>query len=177
MCIRDRVDLVEHKIGNQKITPALNRPLLLKTYKKAKRRLFLFDYDGTLTPIVQDPAAAIPSARLYSIITKLAQDPKNKIWLISGRDQQFLNRYFGTKIPQVGLSAEHGCFMKDVSSEEWINLTSKFDMSWQKEVGQIMEEYTKKTPGSFIERKKVALTWHYRRSDPQLGEFLSLIHI
>ena len=165
------VDLVEHKIGNQKITPALNRPLLLKTYKKAKRRLFLFDYDGTLTPIVQDPAAAIPSARLYSIITKLAQDPKNKIWLISGRDQQFLNRYFGTKIPQVGLSAEHGCFMKDVSSEEWINLTSKFDMSWQKEVGQIMEEYTKKTPGSFIERKKVALTWHYRRSDPQLGEF------
>lgn len=165
------IDFTSGQSGNERITPALNRPLLLQRYKKANRRLFLFDYDGTLTPIVTDPAAAIPSARLYSIITKLAQDPKNKIWIISGRDQKFLNRYFGTKLPQIGLSAEHGCFMKDAGSEEWVNLTSKFDMSWQEKVGQLMEEYTNKTPGSSIERKKVALTWHYRRADPELGEF------
>ncbi|CDO94644.1 unnamed protein product [Kluyveromyces dobzhanskii CBS 2104] len=164
-------DQIERKTGQEKITPALNRPLLLRTYKNAARRLFLFDYDGTLTPIVKDPAAAIPSARLYNILTKLAQDPKNKIWLISGRDQQFLSRYFGTKIPQLGLSAEHGCFMKDVGSEEWVNLTAKVDMSWQKDVGDVMESFTKKTPGSSIERKKVALTWHYRQADPELGKF------
>lgn len=157
--------------SSRKISPALNRPILLENYKQAERRLFLFDYDGTLTPIVQDPAAAIPSARLINILEKLAADPKNQIWIISGRDQQFLNKWLGSRLPQLGLSAEHGCFVKDVNCEEWVNLTDKYDMSWQKRVGDTMEEFTNRTPGSFIERKKVALTWHYRRAVPELGEF------
>lgn len=155
----------------KRITPALNRPILLENYKQANRRLFLFDYDGTLTPIVQDPAAAIPTARLYSILSKLAADPKNQIWIISGRDQKFLEKWLGSKLPQLGLSAEHGCFMKDITSEDWVNLTEKVDMSWQTRVNDVMEEITRRTPGSFIERKKVALTWHYRRTVPELGEF------
>lgn len=157
--------------AERKITPALNRPVLLENYKAAQRRLFLFDYDGTLTPIVQDPSAAIPTARLYGILTKLLEDPKNQIWIISGRDQQFLNKWMGSKLPQMGLSAEHGCFIKDVNTKDWINLTEKVDMSWQAKVGEVMQEFTDKTPGSFIERKKVALTWHYRRAAPELGEF------
>ncbi|GMC28515.1 unnamed protein product [Saccharomyces cerevisiae] len=155
----------------RKMTPALNRPVLLENYKQAKRRLFLFDYDGTLTPIVKDPAAAIPSARLYTILQKLCADPHNQIWIISGRDQKFLNKWLGGKLPQLGLSAEHGCFMKDVSCQDWVNLTEKVDMSWQVRVNEVMEEFTTRTPGSFIERKKVALTWHYRRTVPELGEF------
>ncbi|SCU99790.1 LANO_0F03664g1_1 [Lachancea nothofagi CBS 11611] len=156
---------------DSKITPALNRPLLLRTYRAAKRRLFLFDYDGTLTPIVQDPAAAIPSAKLFRILSKLASDPNNQIWIISGRDQKFLSKWLGSRMPQLGLSAEHGCFMKDVASEDWVNLTTKFDMSWQKRVSDVMDQITVQTPGSFVETKKVALTWHYRRADPEQGEF------
>ncbi|KAH3901842.1 related to Trehalose-phosphatase [Saccharomycodes ludwigii] len=153
------------------ITPALNRPLLLQNYRQAKRRMFLFDYDGTLTPIVQDPAAAIPTVKLYNLLTKLADDPLNEIWIISGRDQAFLNKWFGSKVPQLGLSAEHGCFMKGANSTEWCNLAAKYDMSWQIRCNEIMENFTSKTPGSFVERKKVALTWHYRRCVPELGEF------
>ena len=157
--------------ASHKMTPALNRPILLENYKAANRRLFLFDYDGTLTPIVKDPAAAIPTARLYSILQKLSEDPKNQIWIISGRDQKFLNTYLGSKNQALGLSAEHGCFVKDIGSSKWINLTEKTDMTWQERVSATMEEFTDKTPGSFIERKKVALTWHYRRAVPELGEF------
>jgi len=155
--------------NNRQLTPALNRPSLLEHYKQSERRLFLFDYDGTLTPIVKDPAAAIPSARLVSILTKLSEDPKNQIWIISGRDQAFLERWLGRN-PKLGLSAEHGCFMKDINSK-WVNLAESFDMSWQEKVEDIYTRYTDKTPGSNIEKKKVALTWHYRRSDPELGEF------
>lgn len=149
--------------------PALNRPLLLNNYKNSERRLFLFDYDGTLTPIVKDPAAAIPSSRLNHILDTLAADPKNQIWIISGRDQAFLDKWLGAK--NVGLSAEHGCFMKDIGSKEWVNLASSFDMSWQLKVDDVFKKYTDKTPGSNIERKKVALTWHYRRADPELGSY------
>lgn len=156
---------------DNRITPALNRPVLLENYKQAHRRLFLFDYDGTLTPIVRDPAAAIPSARLISILDKLASDPKNQIWIISGRDQKFLNKWLGSRLPQLGLSAEHGCFVKDIDGEDWVNLTERLDMSWQVKVGNVMEDFTTRTPGSFVERKKVALTWHFRQASPELGEF------
>lgn len=150
-------------------TPSLNRPNLLQHYKQLKRRLFLFDYDGTLTPIVTNPESAIPSKRLNDILDALAADPNNQIWIISGRDQKFLDKWFGRK--NVGLSAEHGCFMKDLGNSEWVNLAESFDMSWQEKVQEIFQDFTDKTPNSNIEVKKVALTWHYRRSDPELSQY------
>lgn len=152
-------------------TPYLNKPFLLKAYNNSHRRLFLFDYDGTLTPIVRDPSAAIPSARLFLLLEGLTADPNNEIWIISGRDQAFLEKWIGSNYPQIGLSAEHGCFMKKAGVEKWINLAESFDMSWQDKVEEIYGKYTEKTPGASIEKKKVALTWHYRKADPMLGSF------
>lgn len=166
--ISNLLEYVSTQTSNQG-TPYLNRPLLLRNYRESKRRLFLFDYDGTLTPIVRDPSAAIPSARLINILQGLTKDPKNEIWIISGRDQEFLEKWIGSSYPQIGLSAEHGCFMKKAGVEKWINLTESLDMSWQDLVEEVFSEYTEKTPGSSIEKKKVALTWHYRKADPTLG--------
>ncbi|QIW98478.1 hypothetical protein AMS68_003996 [Peltaster fructicola] len=149
-------------------TPALDRDQLTSQYKKAAKRLFLFDYDGTLTPIVKDPQAAIPTDKVIRTLKMLASNPKNVVWIISGRDQAFLQEWMG-HIPELGLSAEHGCFMRSPNSSEWENLTESTDMSWQKEVVRIFGKYEQLTQGSFTERKKVALTWHYRRADPELG--------
>src|SRR5947207_14002259 len=65
-------------------------------------------------------------------------------------------------------------------------------MSWQTDVMEIFRHYTERTQGtpplfpnfhvlvhsdmlmkkgSFIERKRCALTWHYRRADPDYGAF------
>lgn len=151
-------------------TPALDRTKLLYQYRQAKKRLFMFDYDGTLTPIVKDPPAAIPSDRVLRTLKTLASDPANAVWIISGRDQAFLDEWMG-HISELGLSAEHGSFMRQPKSDEWINLTEKEDMSWQAEVMNVFQEYTERTQGSFIERKKIALTWHYRRADPEYGLF------
>ncbi|KKA16990.1 Alpha,alpha-trehalose-phosphate synthase (UDP-forming) [Rasamsonia emersonii CBS 393.64] len=152
------------------VTPALDRSKLLKQYRKAKKRLFMFDYDGTLTPIVKDPQAAIPSDRVLRTIKTLAADPKNAVWIISGRDQAFLDEWMG-HIPELGLSAEHGCFIRKPRSDDWENLAAQTDMGWQKEVMDIFQHYTERTQGAFIERKRVALTWHYRRADPEYGAF------
>ncbi|KAF2012175.1 glycosyltransferase family 20 protein [Aaosphaeria arxii CBS 175.79] len=153
-------------------TPALDRAKLLYQYRQATKRLFMFDYDGTLTPIVKDPSAAIPSDRVIRTLKTLASDPSNAVWIISGRDQKFLDDYMG-HIPELGLSAEHGSFMRHPRTEDWENLTEKTDMSWQNEVLEIFQHYTERTQGSFIERKKIALTWHYRRADPDYGLFQS----
>ncbi|KAK5733805.1 threalose-6-phosphate phosphatase [Elasticomyces elasticus] len=147
-------------------TPALDRTKLLTQYRASKRRLFMFDYDGTLTPIVKDPQAAIPSDRVLRTLKTLASDPNNSVWIISGRDQNFLNEWMG-HIPALGLSAEHGSFMRHPHSTNWLNLTETMDMSWQSQVLATFEYYTSKTPGAFIERKKIALTWHFRQSDQE----------
>ncbi|OAA36470.1 Glycosyl transferase, family 20 [Metarhizium rileyi] len=149
-------------------TPLLDRAVLLSKYRSASKRLFMFDYDGTLTPIVSEPSAAIPSERIIQSLKRLASDAKNAVWIISGRDQEFLGQHLG-HISQLGFSAEHGSFMRDPGSEEWINLAEKFDMAWQAEAMEVFQKYTDIVPGSFIERKRCALTWHYRLADPEQG--------
>lgn len=151
-------------------TPALDRAKLLRQYRRARKRLFMFDYDGTLTPIVKDPQAAIPSDRVLRTIKSLAADPRNAVWIISGRDQTFLDEWMG-HIPELGLSAEHGCFIRKPRSDDWENLAEKTNMGWQREVMEVFQHYAERTQGSFIERKRVALTWHYRRADPEYGAF------
>ncbi|KAJ5885295.1 hypothetical protein N7495_009805 [Penicillium taxi] len=151
-------------------TPALDRLKLVKQYRKAHKRLFMFDYDGTLTPIVKDPQAAIPSDRVLRTLKTLSADPRNAVWIISGRDQAFLDEWMG-HIPELGLSAEHGCFIRKPGEDEWENLAEQSNMGWQKEVVDVFQHYTERTQGSFIERKRVALTWHYRRADPEYGAF------
>jgi len=151
-------------------TPALDRAKLLAQYRAAKKRLFMFDYDGTLTPIVKDPQSAIPSDRVIRTLKTLASDPANAVWIISGRDQAFLEEWMG-HISELGLSAEHGSFMRKPGDETWENVASEMDMSWQSEVMEVFQHFTEKTLGSFVERKKIALTWHYRRADPEYGAF------
>lgn len=153
-------------------TPVLDRAKLLSQYRASSRRLFMFDYDGTLTPIVKDPQSAIPSDRVIRTLKTLASDPQNQVWIISGRDQAFLEEWMG-HITELGLSAEHGSFMRPPNSGHWENLTETLDMSWQSEVMKVFNHYSERTQGSFIERKKIALTWHYRRADPEYGAFMA----
>ncbi|QYS96922.1 Bifunctional trehalose-6-phosphate synthase/trehalose-6-phosphate phosphatase [Trichoderma simmonsii] len=167
-----KVHSVLAETNSSKSTPLLDRALLLSRYRSASKRLFMFDYDGTLTPIVREPSAAVPSERIIRYLKSLAADTKNSVWIISGRDQEFLQQHLG-HIPQIGFSAEHGSFMRDPGSEEWINLAEKFDMGWQAEVMEVFQRYTDKVPGSFIERKRCALTWHYRLAEPEQGLHMS----
>jgi trehalose 6-phosphate synthase/phosphatase len=127
-------------------TPLLDKAALVARYRAAKKRLFMFDYDGTLTPIVGDPAAAVPSEKVIRTLTALAADKQNAVWVISGRDQEFLGHYLGG-ISGLGFSAEHGSFMRPPGSTKWENLAESFDMGWQKEVMACFQKYTELTPG------------------------------
>ena len=150
-------------------TPVLDKIALLTGYRRAKKnRLFMLDYDGTLTPIVKDPQAATPSDRVLRSVKSLAETPGNEVWIISGRDQVFLDEMMG-HIPELGLSAEHGSFIRPPHAKNWKNLTEDTDMSWQVPVMEVFQHFTERTQGSWIERKHVALVWHFRRVDPDLG--------
>jgi trehalose 6-phosphate synthase/phosphatase len=136
-------------LGNRKnavATPLLDRAAMLDQYRGARKRLFMFDYDGTLTPIVREPSAAIPSERVILSLKTLASDHRNSVWIISGRDQEFLQHHLG-HISELGFSAEHGSFMRHPGTTKWENLAEKFDMSWQAEVMEVFQKYTDRVPG------------------------------
>ena len=154
------------------ITPVLDSQRLLAAFKESKERLFMFDYDGTLTPIVTDPEMAIPADRVVRTLKRLAQEPANQVWIVSGRDQNFLSKWLG-HIDELGFSAEHGCFLRHPGQTEWQNLAELMDMGWQAVAEGVFERYTEKTAGSFIEKKNVAVTWHYRRAELGLGRHMA----
>ncbi|KAF9104361.1 threalose-6-phosphate phosphatase [Mortierella sp. GBA35] len=143
-------------------TPYLDLYTITDQYHKAKKRLLMFDYDGTLTPIRKTPGAAVPQEHMLKALTALCADPKNIVWVISGRDQKVLEDWLG-HIPNLGFSAEHGSFMRQPGGQKWINLTESLDMGWKNDVIEIFTYYTERTQGSF--------TWHYRMADPEFGAF------
>ena len=148
-----------------KLDPDSVRPLeeanMLATYGPAKKRLFLFDYDGTLTDIVPNPDKAIIPEILFGWLHRLASEPRNAVWVISGRDQNFLELRLG-KLTEVGLVAEHGAFMRRPGSDVWDNLAAKVDMRWRSIVRDAFEAFVDRTSGASIEEKKVAIVLHYR---------------
>ncbi|THH14614.1 hypothetical protein EW146_g5739 [Bondarzewia mesenterica] len=151
-------------------TPVLPTDGMFESYAKAKKRLFLCDYDGTLTPIVRTPSMAVPSENALLALTKLAADPRNLVFIISGRDGAFLEQHLG-HITGLGMSAEHGGFFREPGQREWTNFTESLDMDWMGEVLEVFKYYTERTTGSHIEIKKSSITWHYRSSDPEWGQF------
>lgn len=74
-------------------------------------------------------------------------------------------------IKNLGFSAEHGSFLKEPGETEWKNLTEHIDMSWQVDVENIFRHLQERTPGSTVEKKLASITFHYRNSDPEWGEF------
>ena len=82
-------------------TVHLDDSLVIEEYTKANRCLFLLDYDGTLVDIQPVPSEASPTQRLLHVLEKLAHIEKNRVFLISGRDQQTLDEWLG-HIPNLG---------------------------------------------------------------------------
>ncbi|KAI7884188.1 hypothetical protein K492DRAFT_143065 [Lichtheimia hyalospora FSU 10163] len=151
-------------------TPLLNVNLMTRAYQDAQRRLFLFDYDGTLTPIVSNPDDAKPTPALLDHLQTLCNDPRNTVWVVSGRDQATLESWLGKHVHGLGLSAEHGSFMKQPECE-WINMLAQHGDSmaaWQSTALDVFQRFTTETPGTVVEQKKASITWHYRNAlDPQ----------
>lgn len=122
-------------------TPPLDKATMVSKFRGAKKRLILLDYDGTLTPIVKDPAAALPSEKLLKALEVLSNDENNIIYIISGRDSDFLFKHLG-HLKNIGFSAEHGGYVKEPGEDEWHNLTQELDMTWMSDIRKVFEYFT-----------------------------------
>lgn len=143
---------------------------LLDAYRRAKKRLLLLDYDGTLVPFAAQPQMAVPGKPLLQLIESLSANTANDMYLISGRSSAWLQTYFG-HLP-VNLVAEHGARTKE-NGGEWTTAVQT-QSEWKESISQVMEMYVRRCPGTSIEEKEFSIVWHYRNANPEQGKLRAL---
>jgi len=145
--------------------PRLDMQILKDAYASSTKRLFLLDYDGTLTHIVRDPSLALPSPRVIAVLKKLAADTKNVVYVVSGRDKDVLDKWLGD-LKEIGLCCEHGSFIRHIN-KDWDSVGDSIVIEWRDPITNLMKYFMERTPGSSVEEKRTSIAWHYRNVDPQ----------
>lgn len=150
----------------EKDLPETVKVQMIQDFKKAKSRLIILDYDGTMRELVSSPkpAQATPPAALVQLLQQLINMPKTKVGIISGRPREVMEKWFGKM--DVALAAEHGAWVKEGGN--WSQVEIPFQ-KYKKKIMPILERYLERTPGAVIEEKRFAVVWHYRNVVPELA--------
>jgi len=159
--------ITEYQI--RKISTSI-RQKLVDNFNAAKKRVIFLDYDGTLQRFYDDPQAAKPDKSLLDILDTIAAKKNTELVLISGRDKETFDRWFGDK--NYTLIAEHGAWHK-AKGEKWV-AKDNLNTEWKNNIRPILESSVDRTPGSLIEEKTYSLVWHYRKADIELGGLRAL---
>jgi len=135
-------------------------------YQKSNSRIIFIDYDGTLIPFSKFPDLAVINEKAREIISALTNDKRNDVYIISGRNREFLEHQFAGA--DVTLIAEHGFFMKN-PKKDWETYVTT-DLDWKQKILPLLKEYVDKCNGSFIEEKYASLAWHYRNVESDFAQ-------
>ncbi|MBQ4819440.1 bifunctional alpha,alpha-trehalose-phosphate synthase (UDP-forming)/trehalose-phosphatase [Aquimarina sp. MMG016] len=142
---------------------------LMSDYHQKKKKLMLLDYDGTLVGFKDNPQDAKPDDHLYNLLDKIQEEENTTLVLISGRDKETFQKWFGHK--NYDLVTDHGVWL--YQNKEWIAL-ERLKTEWMKNIYPILETFVDRTPGTFIETKNFSLAWHYRMADPELAKIRTI---
>jgi trehalose 6-phosphate phosphatase len=123
------------------------------------RAAILTDFDGTLSPIVDDPAAAAPLPGAVDVLRRLA-DRYAVVGVVSGRPVSYLAGHLGDALWLSGLygleTLDRGRRVEAEGADEWRPVVEDV-------VAQAQEAF-----GSAVEAKGLSLTIHFR-TRPELG--------
>lgn len=123
--------------------------------------LFL-DYDGTLVEFCNDPTQVKLTHNNHRIIMALAENTKNNIVIVTGRDRDYILRAM-SNLPVI-IFAEHGACFFDQKKRAWVDLIEASDNRWYdvccSKFNRLLQQYE----GTWVEKKRHSLCFHYRRS-------------
>lgn len=120
------------------------------------------DFDGTLSPIVDDPAAAAPLDGVVEALEALA-GRLARVAVISGRPVEFLQRHFAAS--PVVLSGLYG-LQSVVDGERRDDPEAG---AWRQSVDDVVAAADDGPDGMFVEHKVFSVTLHYREH-PEAAE-------
>lgn len=122
------------------------------------------DFDGTLTPIVDHPQAAVLSTRAHEVLDRLAQREGVHMSVLSGRSLDDLQEKVG--ISGVHLIGSAGLETQNEQGRREIHVAP--DQAIPIELVQELENWCLRFPGSWLENKGASCALHYRTVAPSL---------
>jgi trehalose-phosphatase len=146
--------------------PRLHVQRLSEKYRASERRVFFLDYEGTLSPHRTSSGVPLSSPqRVLDAVNELIADPKNIVYIMSGRMPETLASDFRT-VPQVGLIAENGCFVREFGNEKksWTEFADKDAMDdWKEAVRGILRYYQERLEHSFLEERHCSMLFRFNK--------------
>jgi trehalose 6-phosphate synthase/phosphatase len=92
----------------------LDEFVLESAFTSASRKVMIFDYDGTLVK-TKDTSSRLanegPGSELKAKLKTLSEDAGTIVFIVSGRSRSQLQQWFHD-VPELGLAAEKGCFLR-----------------------------------------------------------------
>jgi trehalose 6-phosphate phosphatase len=127
--------------------------------KSANHILFLSDYDGTLTPIVDKPELAVLPQEIKKLLRKLAKNHRYTVGIISGRALADLK----SKVELEGIiyAGNHGLEIEGFGSS-FLEPIAEEMRPFLKMLNQALSATFRGIKGVFVEDKGLTLSVHYR---------------
>ena len=123
------------------------------------RVLLLFDYDGTLTPIVARPEIATLSDETRRSLSDLAAMDRFVVGVVSGRGLADLEALVA--VPGLVYAGNHGLEMAGRGMDFLHPDVTNFEPSLA-ELAQLLERELAEVPGILVDNKRLTLTVHFR---------------
>ncbi|KAI0742614.1 glycosyltransferase family 20-domain-containing protein [Daedaleopsis nitida] len=171
-CLRSNIEHMQSADSADIATLDVAR--ILPRYRHSQKRLLLIDFEGTIwqrdiRTIARN--AGVGGSQNFEVpedvlrlLGRLADDPKNQVWLLSGLPTKGMLDIVAEKVPSIGIIAENGCFIKSSSerdSKSWISMVANFNLTWKGACMEILQYFTERTPGSFIEEREASVVWRF----------------
>lgn len=144
---------------------------LLEEYHQAKNRIIILNYDGTIVPYSQEPQAPKPDKGLVQLLRDVNKKQKTDIVILSGRSKEELDECLGKL--NINLIAEHGSWIRDAETQKWDQL-KPLSAEWKDDVMELLQIYTDRLHGSFIQEKEYSVSWYYHKADIEQAAFLAM---
>jgi trehalose 6-phosphate phosphatase len=121
------------------------------------------DYDGTLTPIVNDPACAFISGDMISAVSRVAD--MLPVSIVTGRGRQCISNFLGAELlSKISLAASHG-FDIHLRDGEYRHTGENGDLREFEAFKFVLRSAIPEFPeGCAIEENKYSVTVHYRNA-------------
>jgi len=145
----------------------------LLSYRQAGHRAILLDWGGTLTPAdtgfydARDAEKYEVPESVLVVLRALCTDPNNHVMILSGLHRDKVQSAFGS-VPNLSLAAEHG-FHYRIKSGQWQQLLPGVNTNWRDVAEAIVNVYTTRTSGSFMQKKGSSIVWNHQHADPEFG--------
>lgn len=158
----------EHAAHDTTSIPRLSLPQVTTAYKDTERRVFILDYEGTLAPHRTQTGITLGSPqRVIDALGDLMQDPRNLVYVMSGRMPTELDNHFKT-VPKLGLIAENGCFIREagVEASDWVSYPDMANMDeWKTDVKGILRYYLERMEGTYVEERHCSLILRFDKCE------------